>query len=221
LAATGLREKEENHLHSSMGELREKTKQTTALLTCVRAILEQRELGQAVRTILDMCKSLVGARSGYIALFNKERNDNEMLFLDLGDVPCQVDMNDPIPIRELKQQVYRSGKPIWVNHFQESGWARSLPEGHVIQNNVAFIPIKVRGNVIGLLGLGNKLGGFTEDDVNLSLAFTDLVAIAFQYDQALKQLNRSQRLETAGRIAGQVAHDTCHLHRADQETDTR
>jgi len=56
-----------------------------------------------------------------------------------------------------------------------------------------FIPLIINGEVKGLMGMANKPGGFTEEDINLASAFAEFVSIALQNSQALESLEKSEQ----------------------------
>jgi PAS domain S-box-containing protein len=95
------------------------------------------------------------------------------------------------------------GKVVYDNDFSISEWVRYLPEGHVGLVNVLFAPLIIEGQVVGLLGLANKPGGFTENDVWMASAFGELAVVALFNSRTLESLESSKErfrsvVETAG-----------------------
>jgi PAS domain S-box-containing protein len=166
--------------------------EVSALLDGARQVLEQHSFEDTARSIFDTCKDLTGATAGYVALSSKDGTENEVLFLDAGGRPCTLDPALPMPIRGLRGQVYRTGNVAYENDFRSSPWAGFLPEGHAGVDNVLFAPLVISGQVVGLLGLANKPGGFTEDDARLTGAFGELVAIALHNSRLLGSLEASE-----------------------------
>jgi PAS domain S-box-containing protein len=128
-----------------------------------------------------------------VALLSGDGKNNELLFLEAGGLPCSVDPSLPMPIRGLRAEAYRTGRPVYDNSFPSSEHARFLPGGHVTLQNVLFSPLVLDGKAEGLLGLANKPGGFTEEDARMAAAFGELAAIA---------LHNSRIMETMKEIAG-------------------
>ncbi len=164
----------------------------SSLLQASRAVLEIREFSDAARAIFDSCKNLIGATAGYVALLSEDGTENEVLFLDSGGLPCSVDPSLPMPIRGLREEAYRTGKTVYNNNFSESEWMKYMPEGHVSLKNVLFAPLKIEGNTVGLLGIANKKGGFTEDDAESASAFGELAAISLFNSRTLELLKNSE-----------------------------
>lgn len=187
------RKQAEISLIQSLEVSRQREAEVSALLQGSRAVLQYREFEDATRSIFDACKNLIGATAGYVALLNKEETYNELLFLDSGGLDCTVDPSLPMPIRGLRERVYRTGKTVYENDFSESEWTEFLPEGHAPLHNVLFAPLKVNGKAVGLLGLANKPGGFTIDDVSMATAFGELASIALMNSRSLESLEASEQ----------------------------
>ncbi len=51
---------------------------------------------------------------------------------------------------------------------------------HVTLDNVLFAPLTIEGKAQGLIGLANKLGGFTENDARMITGFSEFAAIALR-----------------------------------------
>jgi signal transduction histidine kinase len=81
---------------------------------------------------------------------------------------------------------------VYDNNFAGSEWAEFLPANHARLDNVMFAPLILNGNFVGLMGLANKPGGFTDDDVRLASAFADHASIALRNSLSLEALRRSE-----------------------------
>jgi signal transduction histidine kinase len=166
--------------------------ETEALLEGARSILKYREFEDAARRIFDACRNQTGAVSGYVALMSRDGSENEVLFLESGGLPCNVDPDLPMPIRGLRAEAYRSKQPVYDNNFEDSGWTAFLPPGHVTLENVLFAPLILDSRAVGVIGLANKPGGFDEHDVHSAAAFADYAAIALQNSRAMEALQKSE-----------------------------
>ncbi len=186
------RQKAEEELHRALDESRRRQAEVTALLDGARQVLSQHRFEDTARSIFATCKDLTGATAGYVALSSRDGTENEVLFLDPGPYSCTVDPELPMPIRGLRGQVYRTGTVAYENEFPSSPWTQFLPEGHVVVDNLLFAPLIISGQVVGLLGLANKPGGFTENDARVAAAFGELVAIALQNSRLMESLEASE-----------------------------
>jgi len=186
------RKRAEEALKNTLQETKQRQAEVSALLEASRAILQYHDFKDSARSIFDSCKNLTRATAGYIALLSKDGTENEVLFLDSGGLPCTVAPNLPMPIRGLRGEAYRDGKAVYDNEFSQSEWMNYMPEGHVRLSNVLFAPLMMGGKVIGLLGIGNKPGGFTENDARMASAFGELAAIALHNSRTLEALESSE-----------------------------
>ncbi len=187
----------EEALRRALADSRQRQAEVSALLQATRAVLETRTFPEVSRSIFDSCKGLVGASSGYIALLTADGQENDVLFLDAGNIRCTVDPNLPMPIRGLRAEAYRNCRTVYHNDFSASDYADFLPPGHVGLDNVLFAPLVVKGEAVGLLGLGNKPGGYTENDARLAAGFGELAAMALVTKRAEEERERLIReLET-------------------------
>jgi signal transduction histidine kinase/CheY-like chemotaxis protein len=192
-----LKENQEK-LRLSLNEVIRRRAEVSALLESSHAVLKYRKFEDAARTIFDSCKKITGASAGYIALLTQAGSEIDVLFLDSGGRPCDVDPNLPMPIRGLRAEAYRSGKVVYDNNFPGSQWASFMPERHVALDNVLFAPLIVEGKTLGLMGLANKPGGFTENDARMAAAFAEHAAIALHNSRALMDLHtKHEELENA------------------------
>ena len=186
------RERAEEALKNALDESRQRRMEISALLEGSRAVLRYRDFQEAARRIFDTCKSLTGATAGYVALLTRDGTENEVLFLDSGGLPCTVDPGLPMPVRGLRAEAYRTGQVVYHNDFSHSEWVQLMPAGHVSLANVMFAPLAIGGQAVGLMGLANKPGGFTEDDARIVAAFGELASIALLNSRTLESLQDSE-----------------------------
>jgi PAS domain S-box-containing protein len=182
----------EEMLRRALKESQRRQAEVSALLKGSRAVLEYREFNDAAREIFDVCKSIIGAAAGYIALLSHDGSENEVLFLDSGGLSCTVDDSLPMPIRGLRGEAYKTGLVVYDNEFSKSKWMKYMPDGHVTLENVLFAPLVIKKKTIGLIGIANKPGGFNGDDAHLMSAFAELAAIALHNSQMLESLENSE-----------------------------
>jgi PAS domain S-box-containing protein len=186
------RKRADEEFHRTFEQIQQGQMEVSALLDASRAILHHREFKDAARSIFDSCKELVGAKAGYVALLSEDGEENELLFLESGGLPCTVSPELPMPIRGLRARAYETGTTVYDNDFSTSKWIKFMPEGHVRLDNVLFAPLMIEGKALGLLGLANKQGGFTEEDARMATAFGELAAVALQNSRALESLEHSE-----------------------------
>ncbi len=180
----------EEGLRQALAEAQQRQTEIAALQAATRAVLESHDFVETARFIYDTCKTLTGGTAGYVAMLAKDGQQNDLLFLDSGGLSCNVDPTLPMPLRGLRALAYQNGAPVYHNDFARSEHAQFLPEGHAPLNNVLFAPMVIRGQAVGLIGLANKPGGFTEQDARLVAGFSELLAIALVNQRAEEEQQR-------------------------------
>lgn len=159
-----------------------------AVVSGARAILGKQSFTDAARAIFDHCREMTGAISGYVALLSDNGDENEVLFLEAGGMPCSVDPELPMPIRGLRSTTYETHRASYDNDFMNSQWVKYMPDGHVTMKNVMFAPLNIDGKTVGLMGLANKPSDFTDADAEIATVFGDLAAIALANSRQLDLL---------------------------------
>lgn len=173
-------------------------KKLNAIIMGARAILEKKHFAETARVIFDYCRDMTGARSGYVALLNEDGSENEVLFLEAGGLPCNVNPNLPMPIRGLRAVAYETRSAVYENDFMNSEWVHFMPRGHVAMYNVMFAPLNLEGKTVGIIGLANKPSDFNDADAEIASVFGDLAAIALANSRYIELLNqKTEDLEKA------------------------
>jgi len=182
----------EAKLREALEESQRRELEFSALLEAPRTILEYRDFPHAARRIFDSCKKLTGATAGYVALLSKDGTENLVLFLDAGGCPCTVDPSLPMPIRGLRAETYGPPMTVYENNFPSSQWMNLMPEGHARLDNVLFAPLVIGGKAVGVIGIANKPGGFTERDAHIATAFGEIASISLNNNWTLDELAKSE-----------------------------
>jgi len=183
----------QEELERSQVSVQEKDRLVNAYLQASKAVLNLKNFEDTARKIFDICISLVGATSGYIALLSDEGDENEVLFLEAGGRECTVDPELPMPIRGLRARSYESGKAVYDNDFMHSEWVNFMPGGHVVLDNVMFAPLVIDNKTVGIMGIANKATDFTDLDAELASVFGDLAAIALQRSYDIEKIVTAEK----------------------------
>ncbi len=153
----------------------------TGLLRIIsKEMLSDSNFNETAKVIFETCKERIGATAGYVALLSPDGSEHEVIYIDNGAHDCKVDPNQRIPVRGLKQISFKTGKVIIDNDFQKSEFAGLVPKGHVKLENVLFAPLIIDEKPVGLLGLCNKTGGFTDKDAELTESLANFAAVSLK-----------------------------------------
>ncbi len=182
----------EQALLDAFSKSQQRESEVSALLKSAEAVLKYQNFEDSARAIFNSCKELTGASAGYIALLSSDGAENELVFLEAGGLPCNVDSSLPMPIRGLRAEAYRFAKVVYHNDFSRSKWAKLLPGGHVELKNVLFAPLVIEGKAVGLMGMANKPGGFNKNDIRIASAFAEIVALSLYNSRLINSLKDSE-----------------------------
>jgi len=183
----------ETQVAETAEEASQRTKELSALMKGSRAVLEEKRFIDSARAIFDYCKDLIGATSGYIALLTDDGMENEVLFLESGGLPCNVNPSLPMPIRGLRAEAYQKNLAVYHNDFMHSEWEAYMPAGHVVLHNVMFAPLVLSGKTVGIIGLANKPRDFDDNDARMATGFGELAAIALQNSNNLDERSKAEQ----------------------------
>ncbi|MCG8697132.1 MAG: GAF domain-containing sensor histidine kinase [Bacteroidales bacterium] len=198
-------DKNPSNIQDIIKEYERKENDISELLIATKAILKSNDFQVTAKQVFDGCARTIGAKAGYVALLSDNGEENELLFLENGGMPCTVDESLPMPIRGLRERAYRTGSVVYSNDFMKSEWVKFMPKGHMPLKNVLFSPLNIDNKTVGIMGFACKDGDFTEHDAKMAAAFGDYAAIALQNSKTLDELHTSNA--TKDRFFSIVAHD--------------
>ncbi|MCB2226191.1 MAG: response regulator [Desulfarculaceae bacterium] len=187
------RKKAEEERAQALTQAQRREKEVRALLQGSQKVQTSHDFQVAARELFDICSGVMDVPAGYVAMLSEDGQENELLFLEAGGLPCLVDPELPMPVRGLRAQCYKTGKPVYENDFAGSNWHKLLPPGHVKLENVLFAPLNVQGRTVGVMGLANKPGGFSSGDARLVEAFGDIAAMSLNNIRLLDGLKNSEK----------------------------
>lgn len=179
-------------LKESVKTLSERNKELEILQQASLAVMEYSSFEDSARKIFNLAKDITGGTAGYIALLSDDGSENEVLFLDDGGLPCKVDPNLPMPIRGLRAKAYEDGRAVVDNDFMNSAHVKFMPRGHVDLKNVLFAPLPMNGKVVGLMGLANKGGHFSERDRQTAEKLGTIAALALRNSRSTDLLRTNE-----------------------------
>jgi PAS domain S-box-containing protein/putative nucleotidyltransferase with HDIG domain len=182
----------EEKLQNTLGSIIQRQTEVIGLLEASRIVLSEPSFEVAVKDIFTLCKSLVGAGAGFVTQQPENATGEKVLFCDPMVGACAVDPTLSTSILGFCGEAHDQGRPICHNDLTHIGGVQLLPGGQAELDNVLVAPLLAGGKTLGVLGLANKPGGFTEDDVNLAVGFAEFATFSLVSQLAKEALRRSE-----------------------------
>ena len=146
------------------GEANGRSSEVAALLAAVRAVLENRAFADAARAVLRACKTILGADAGLVAVCAAGGKALEVALLDPGGLELDPAAGLPAPLRRLSARAAKVSQTVFANDLSKSTATTPPPGRRSVLESALLAPIVIAGEVAGLVGLINKLGGFSGAD---------------------------------------------------------
>jgi PAS domain S-box-containing protein len=191
------RRQEGEHLRLQQ-ELEDRIKQLTTLYGS--------NVERVLNRIVEAAVDVTGAEEGYLLLVDKETNELYMrAALNVGDrvaTGFRLRTEDSIAGR-----VVRTGQPVMYNYLEDSRF--KVKTGYLVKS-LLNVPLRIKDEVIGVLGVDNQHSAktFSRTDLDLLTSLADYAAIAIEnaslYDHTDRTLTRRMQELT---IMQEVARD--------------
>lgn len=166
------------------------------------SLLQKTVLEQVLNTVCAEAQGLIGATGSAILLLT----DQAWLEVKhrLGRPHSGIER---LPVDgSLAGQVIRKGEAVRVNN------PRQLEDERIYQwptdlTALLALPLHVNGDIIGVLDVVNKVGGFTDEDVRVMSVFANQAAMAIEHARLQHQAEQMAVLEERQRLARDM-HDS-------------
>ncbi len=152
--------------------------------------IETREL---LTQIIELATKVIGARTGSIMLLDTENNCLN-ISASIG-IKKEIIENTQLPLgSSIAGTVAQSGKPVIIEDIETDSDFRRKAKSQYATNSLISVPLIVKGEVIGVINLTDKIEDekFTEEDLKLLNALASQAAIAIDdarhYEESTKKL---------------------------------
>ena len=118
---------------------------------------------------LDACVRVTDSKIGYLCFVNKE--ESELTFHAWSkDAMAQCTVQNYPMVYKVSEtglwgEAIRQRRPVITNDYEASALRRGCPAGHVTLQRHLNLPVKDKGRIVLLAGVGNKEQEYTDDDV--------------------------------------------------------
>ncbi|NIA06720.1 MAG: PAS domain S-box protein [Actinobacteria bacterium] len=156
----------------------------------------EEELG---KTCLTVAEKLTGSKFGFIGKLNEAGLFDTIAISNPGWDACRMPGSDVtrttknMKIRGIDRSILREGQSRIVNNPASHPDHVSTPPGHPPITCFLGVPLNQAGKSIGLIGLGNKEGGYTPADQEAVEALSVAIVEALRYKRAEQRLQNDQR----------------------------
>jgi signal transduction histidine kinase len=158
------------------------------------------ELPQVLDTALGFCLQLTSSTFGFVGLLNGESVMDVAAIKGFSPAdPSFYDRFRAIPVHpNVFGIVILEGRPKISNDVPNDALSRGTPRGHPPVQTFLGVPLLLRGEIIGMLGVANRPGGYEAADERLLVTFANQVAIAIAnarlYTQQRAMIDQLQEL---------------------------
>jgi len=145
-----------------------------ALQRVGRSVTALLDLDNVLTVVVDSAVELTGAEEGSLLLLDEATG--ELYMRAARNFQDEFVRKFRLPIRDsLAGQVLRTGRPITMDEKTP----QKIKTSYLV-HTLIYVPLQVRGRVIGVLGVDNRQSGhpFLEDHIILVAALADFAAIA-------------------------------------------
>lgn len=184
------RKRAEEALRNMVRETNERREEITALLESTRLVLERKDFLEAARDIFRLCKKLIGASAGMVALFDDGRSN--VMLVEPESLKDTLGAEDVMPAADLERADLQLGKAYIENDVAAGRTAQDVTEERFPVRNLCIAPLMIESRAVGFIGLVNKQGGFTKRDSLMAAAFGEVASLALQNAQYIEMLQQSE-----------------------------
>lgn len=158
-----------------------KTAQLETLNAAALSITQELSLQDSLQEVVNRSKELLSARYSALKVVPMSDEDTDLLAAGLSTEEAAA--IGPAPEgRGLLGVVMRTGAPLRVAEIGSHPESSGFPPGHPRMTSFLGVPVRSKGQVLGILCLGDKLGAaeFSAEDEQLALMLANQAAVAIE-----------------------------------------
>ncbi|SNB45990.1 PAS domain S-box protein [Geobacter sp. DSM 9736] len=166
------------------------------------------ELGEAA---LAVAGEITGSSFGFIGEIGEDGLLQDVAITNPGGDACTTHAcagESPTPanfhLHGLYRQVLLTGKPLLANNPQSLQACIGLPQGHPKLTSLLSVPLMEEGRAVGLIAMGNRPGGYRQEDIEAVEAIAPVITEVFRRKEAEQEIARLNQ-DLQRRLAEQQA----------------
>ena len=127
-------------------------------------------LGALCQEVVDQAEKLTGSQAGFLHLVHADQNEIELQTWSTNTVQsmCTADgalIHYAVDAAGIWADCVRLKRPILFNSYPSVEGRRGLPPGHAAITRLMTAPVVRGGQIVAILGVGNKAADYTEQDL--------------------------------------------------------
>lgn len=202
------------------GALRDRASQLKSVTETVVTFLENENWPEASRRLLHSALSQTGSEFGFMGFVVEgpslrmvaHEGANWNTLLNGGSYDLALDPNretgylEVDHLRKLIASVIGGGKTVHAEDPEADHGSTGLPPGHQALQTFLGVPIRRGEEVVGVVGIANRLGGYTREEETALTILTDIAGLLYDHDR------RKERGVTVERQRKQAEERLAHSH---------
>ena len=177
-----------------------------AVLETVGAIAADLDLDVTLQRIIDAATEIARARYGALGVLDEMSNGSTLReFVTHGVSPRERELiGDPPTGHGILGVLIDDPEPVRIDDLSQHPLSYGFPPNHPAMRTFLGAPIRIGNRVFGNLYLTERAGGgpFTDDDVELVVAFAAAAGVIIENTRLYERLSRRRRwLEAAAEVS--------------------
>ncbi|HLP14679.1 MAG TPA: GAF domain-containing protein [Bacteroidota bacterium] len=168
----------------------------------------RQSLNDVLRTTVDEAEAITGSQIGFFHFVEPDQItiSKRIWSTQTTQHLCSVrdaEIHSPVSHAGVWADCIRLRRPVIHNDVDALAHRKGMPEGHVRVRRELVVPIFRSDQIVAVIGVGNKLTGYTKTDIELLSSLADL---AWEIVELKRQEDAAKRTESLLRTTQRITH---------------